>query len=304
MAAFVDQNDEYTEKIAELKTKVLPGHAELAATYSDAEFRRFLVARNGKVKDAATMLNNSLQWFKTPLKGCTDFKPLTIIEQHQKLPEEALQTPIWQEYVKYDVRGHTRDGCPIYWEGTGGISAIFHEVKKHLTEDELVCRHALVQEAHFKIRAPHASIFYGKEVTHGFVVLDMTGLIVMVDPSAISACIRLLSNDQNNYPERLKAVYVINAPWYFTGIWALITPFLDAKTCAKFKVLGADYYDELIKIVDESNIPEHLGGTRPFTYHCDSLQVDDEEHMRLANRPYVPSFSAATATAEEGEEVA
>ena len=44
---------------------------------------------------------------------------------------------------------------------------------------------------------------------------------------------------QDNYPESLAAAYVVNAPSYFTVIWAVIKSFLDPKTVAKVHIYGS-----------------------------------------------------------------
>jgi len=35
---------------------------------------------------------------------------------------------------------------------------------------------------------------------------------------------------QDNYPETLYKMFVVNAPWYFTVIWAVAKNFVDKKT--------------------------------------------------------------------------
>ncbi len=53
---------------------------------------------------------------------------------------------------------------------------------------------------------------------------------------------------------------IINAPWLFSAIWAVIVNFLDEKTAAKISVLGSSYQTELFKLVDPENVPSFLGG--------------------------------------------
>jgi len=53
---------------------------------------------------------------------------------------------------------------------------------------------------------------------------------------------------------------IINAPSTFTIIWNAIKPWLSKETLAKVDVLGSDYKDVLLKLVDEENLPRILGG--------------------------------------------
>lgn len=38
---------------------------------------------------------------------------------------------------------------------------------------------------------------------------------------------------QTNYPERLGRMWMINAPWLFSGLWRVIKKMLDKKTTDK-----------------------------------------------------------------------
>lgn len=54
---------------------------------------------------------------------------------------------------------------------------------------------------------------------------------------------------------------IVNAPWVFTGVWAVIKAFLDEKTRKKIQIIGGSYKKELVKYVDADQLPESLGGT-------------------------------------------
>jgi CRAL/TRIO domain len=47
---------------------------------------------------------------------------------------------------------------------------------------------------------------------------------------------KILSIDQNNYPEMLGHTCIINAPVVFKAIWSFIRPMLDARTAGKIEV--------------------------------------------------------------------
>jgi hypothetical protein len=65
---------------------------------------------------------------------------------------------------------------------------------------------------------------------------------------------------QNHYPERLGKLYIINAPWGFSGVFAVVKRFLDPVTVAKIHVLGGSYQKELLSQVPEENLPSEFGG--------------------------------------------
>ena len=60
---------------------------------------------------------------------------------------------------------------------------------------------------------------------------------------------------------RLGKVAVINAPSTFTVIWNVVKPWLSKETAAKVDILGSDYKDVLLDLVEPENLPSSLGGT-------------------------------------------
>ena len=60
---------------------------------------------------------------------------------------------------------------------------------------------------------------------------------------------------------RLGKVAVLNAPSTFTAIWSVVKPWLSKETAAKVDILGSDYKDVLLDLVDPENLPSSLGGT-------------------------------------------
>jgi len=65
---------------------------------------------------------------------------------------------------------------------------------------------------------------------------------------------------QDNYPEQLGQMMVVNAPWGFSSIWSIVSAWLDEKTREKIQIKGSDYTKSLLKYVDEDQLPEWLGG--------------------------------------------
>lgn len=65
---------------------------------------------------------------------------------------------------------------------------------------------------------------------------------------------------QNNYPEILGNMFILNAPFLFTGIWAIVRMWIDDKTKEKIHILGSGYKKELLKYIDPENLPDFLDG--------------------------------------------
>jgi len=265
------------EKCDELRQIV---GTEKCEKLTDQDLHRFLVARNFVMNKSASMLEDYLQWFVTPLKGMKEDATPEHILDVEETAESILR---WKTHFPFRYSGHDKSGCPVYWERTGHISGTFSEAKKHTTEDEMVWHHVLKQEFVVRHRLQRAADAFGLDVTQQVIVADLAGMSYAVDGMALNYFIRAVTMDQASYPERLKCFIIVNTPWFFTAIWALVTPFLDPKTQGKFVLLGSDYQEKLRSRIDPSQIPIELGGTREdFVWDSDPRSLDSDELIRLA----------------------
>lgn len=55
-------------------------------------------------------------------------------------------------------------------------------------------------------------------------------------------------------------LFVVNAPFLFSGVWAIVKTFLDEKTRAKIKIIGSGFTPTLLEHIDEEILPDFLGG--------------------------------------------
>lgn len=92
-------------------------------------------------------------------------------------------------------------------------------------------------------------------------ILDLKGVGIAKATSVYGYLQAVSAISQNYYPERLGKMYVINAPWGFSGVFSVVKKFLDPVTSAKIHVLGSGYKSELLAQVPAENLPEEFGGT-------------------------------------------
>lgn len=71
--------------------------------------------------------------------------------------------------------------------------------------------------------------------------------------------------------------FVVKAPMVFTGVWVLIKAWLDEKIRRKIVILGSNFLDSLLEVIDEDQIPSFLGGTNPAKFTDDSGPWKDYE---------------------------
>lgn len=99
-----------------------------------------------------------------------------------------------------------------------------------------------------------------KGVTNFLTVLDLEGAgWSNLDRKGLQELSRIL---QDIYPERQASAFIINTPWMFKMIWAIVRLFLDETTRSKFHVLGSSYSAKLLQYIDAEELPMQFGGKR------------------------------------------
>lgn len=74
----------------------------------------------------------------------------------------------------------------------------------------------------------------GEQVMQTMSILDATGISLSMFTGATKSIMKKTSGImQDNYPENLGQMFIVNAPTIFTGVWAFIKPFLDERTRKK-----------------------------------------------------------------------
>ena len=108
---------------------------------------------------------------------------------------------------------------------------------------------------------------YNKPIEQQVIVFNLSNLSYSVDTNAMSVFRQTLIIDEAYYPERLYRLYMINAPWFFTAIWAMIRPWLDPITANKIQIIGSNFHEILRQEINEDQIPPLYGGTgKDFTW--------------------------------------
>ncbi|KAI1291317.1 CRAL-TRIO domain-containing protein [Xylaria venustula] len=244
---------------------------------------RFLRARKFDVAAARKMIVESEQW-----RNC-----LTILEQEDKQtkgmprllslhdtdplrnpPEQPIkldeQVRTWDkdgsfkktlsQYYTQFYHKTDKDGRPCYFEKLGGVN--FAELRKaHYTNDKMILNLAVEYEKMVDPRLPACSRKVGRLVETSCTVLDAAG-VSMIAPGEIYDYIKQTSSMSNdNYPERMGKMFVINLHWTQGLAWKFIKGFLDPATAAKiFVYTTSEAKTELPKHIPIENLPASFGG--------------------------------------------
>lgn len=99
-------------------------------------------------------------------------------------------------------------------------------------------------------------------------IMDLKGVGITKVSSVYSYVKQASAISQNYYPERLGRLYLINAPWGFSGVFNVVKGWLDPVTVEKIHVLGSGYQKELLAQVPAENLPKLFGGKCECDGNC------------------------------------
>ncbi|CAD8202218.1 unnamed protein product [Paramecium pentaurelia] len=214
--------------------------------YDDPYLLRFLRARKFDLGKTQQMFNDFIKWRKE-----NDVDNI-MTYMFDELPQVRTHYP--HGYHKTDKMGR-----PIYIERIGMLQ--LNKLFEVTTEQRLIKYYIQSYELLLKRIFPACSQAKGTKIEQSFTILDLKGGSMKMVSKQVYNFIQLASNiGQNNYPEILGKMYIVNAPMMFTGIWAMIKIWLDEKTKNKITILGSSYKEELLKHIDIDNLPDFLGG--------------------------------------------
>jgi hypothetical protein len=151
-----------------------------------------------------------------------------------------------------------QDGRPVYIESLGKVdlTALGKITSQERMIQNLVCEYEKMADP----RLPACSRKSGYLLETSCTIMDLKGVGIAKATSVYGYLGAVSAISQNYYPERLGKMYIINAPWGFSGVFSVVKKFLDPVTSAKIHVLGSGYEKELLAQIPAENLPKALGG--------------------------------------------
>lgn len=278
-----DCSPEQLEALAEFRTYVR-GMGLNDPPYDDVYLLRFLRARKFDMKKTIIMWNNFIQFRK-------DEKADELLNyDYPELDEVKKHYP--HAYFKTD-----KIGRPVFYERAGMLN--YHELMKVTTMERFQKYFIKEYEELLTDVLPGCSKALGKRVDQTVYIMDLKGGALKLLAGKTSDFVKgLMKIGQDNYPEILGRMFIINAPMIFYGIWALFKNFVDEKTRNKINILGSSYQKELLEVIDEENLPDFLGGkatvdeygpnftnnTGPWVPYQESRKWEYAKQKELANK--------------------
>ncbi|GIY89651.1 SEC14-like protein 2 [Caerostris darwini] len=232
--------------IAELK-KRLSGEMSPKLLEDETVFYRFCKARDFKIDDAESMLRKHIAWRKeygvdTIL---TDYTPLEVFKYSGS------------SFVCFD-----KEDCLIRYADISHIDVkgIFNAIRKI----DFIRYCIFMAEGDMQLMREH-SIKIGKPVTQIVLIYNFGdfSLAQATHKKTLESCILFTKMFQENYPERVKTLYHINASIYYTGLMAILKTVMATPLLEKLRCFGTEgWKEDLLKTNDAKVLPAFLGGKR------------------------------------------
>ncbi|KAJ7505340.1 CRAL TRIO domain-containing protein [Mycena galericulata] len=198
------------------------------------------------------MITKAQEWRKT-------FNGTGIDELYSQIdpfdyPEREAVFDCWPLYFhKVDKKGR-----PLNVHTFGGVD--FPKLYKTCTPERHW--HSVIVNAECLPREvlPASSRLAGKPIGTVFVIVDLKGFSLAKFWQMKSLARSSFQISQDYFPETMGQLAIVNAPSSFTFIWSMIKPWLSKETAEKVDILGHDYKNVLLDLIDADSLPSTLGG--------------------------------------------
>ncbi|RZB98540.1 patellin-3-like isoform X1 [Glycine soja] len=246
---------------------------------SDVILLKFLRARDFKVKDALSMLRNTVRWRKEfGIEG---------------LVEEDLGSD-WDKVVF--SHGHDKEGHPVYYNVFGEFEDKELYNKTFWDEEK---RNKLIRWMIQSLEKSVRSLDFSPTGISTIVqVNDLKNSPGLGKRELRQATNQVLQLFQDNYPEFVAKQIFINVPWWYLAFSRMISPFFTQRTKSKFLFAGpSKSAHTLFQYIAPELVPVQYGGLsreaeqefttsdpvtevtiKPATKHAVEFPVSEKSH--------------------------
>lgn len=231
--------------------------AQKREVHDDYDLLRFLRARQFNLDKAMAMYRDNLAWRAS-------FGTDAILQTWSADPEKLKE---FKSFYPHGHHGIDKQGRPIYIERIGHIDMA--KAMGIFSLEELLRFHVYEWERLLAYKFPTCSQHTGKRVDQCVTILDLEDMSMNKHFTSLTrdALKQLAKIDQDNYPEHLGVMFVINAPSVFTMAWNFVKPLLDKRTVSKINIFSkrSKWEPALLEICDPSMLPDFLGGSNKYS---------------------------------------
>lgn len=232
--------------------------AEAEAHMDDFTLARFSIARDGKQAEAQDM-------FLTTMRFRAD-KQVNLLRA--ELHPNATHTAGTSSHLRHAaVRNHfhagwggcARDGSPFFIENMGKLDVASIDRDPYLFElmmDAYACTY--LEMAFSSVRVASAR---SGQMQRATTIVDASGASLSM-LSHLRVIKSVAKVGTSYYPEIMKRVLIVNAPWVAAMAWKALAPFLPEQTRKKVSIYSKNFLPQILEEIDASELPAYLGGKR------------------------------------------
>lgn len=207
---------------------------------------RFLRARKWDFEAAKEMLFEAEAWRRQ--------NKVDELYENFSFPEKEAVNELYPQFYHMT----DKDGRPVYIEQLGNLD--LNKLFKVTTPERLIQQLIYEYEKCLNERMPVCSELHHKLVETSCTIMDLKN-VGIGQFWKVSTYVQQASRiGQYYYPETMGRFYIINSPYIFTTVWAVIKNWLDPVTRDKIQILGSNYIGELAKQIPLEQIPSIVGG--------------------------------------------
>lgn len=244
----INSNNNYTKKpLTAKEEKAFQHFKEVTSDITgidDYELEKWLRARVFDVKKANQMLRNSLEYKQK-------IKVHTLLTEYK--PPEVLG-----KYLTGGFCGQARDGSPLRVELFGNLDIkglMLSTRKSDLEKTKLLQCEWTVQYWEEQSKKMN------RRIDGLTVIFDMANVgTSMLWRPGMQMYLHLVKILEDNYPEMMRRLLVINAPRIFPLLYKLARPLISEDMKEKIHVAADNYQELLLRYIDEDNLPACYGG--------------------------------------------
>lgn len=211
-------------------------------------FYRFAKARDFNLKQAEAMLRKHILFRK-------EYDYDNILTNYN--PPEVLL-----KYTPTNFIGYDNDGHPVRYVSISetDVKGIIKSVKRY----DIIKFNLYITESDVE-RLKHQSKKLGKEISKIVYIYDYNKLSFAMATHKETIELMMLGANiyQDNYPERIHSIYLINSSIYLSMLLSIVKAVLAASILEKMNIFGTSGFQEkLCELMPEKDLPAFLGGKR------------------------------------------
>jgi len=181
--------------------------------------------------------------------------------------ERALRTVLLYDYIGLDQHGR-----PMLVERVGAWN-VSEVINASDNLEDFTLLHAMASETLVRMERPPDA----PDPRGTVLIMDMEGLgFRHLSPSLLGVFRAINQIDEKFYPDCIAHIYIVKAPFLFSALQTLISPFLNHNTASKVHV-SSGVPEDLPEHLGKDRLPQQLLGLRENVFPYD-LTATSSEH--------------------------